>query len=172
MRKIAVTLFVMSLLLIVAPASLAASISVSTGDLPSMEVEIRRPDFGPWATVNVFGISGKPSLGGDFDVVATALGGGIRYYLDGAANGGVYLGGYAGVYWLNGTYKNEDTLGRALVVSAASGYKWMLGGFFLDLGARLSFPATAEEDRSLYNAPKVFHDAFGTLIEVSVGYSF
>lgn len=172
MKRTLLAVAVTGLLLIVAPASLAAGISVSPIELPTIEVEMPRSDWGPWASFNVFGMSGRPRLGADFDVTVTALGAGTRYYLDGAANGGVYLGGYGGVYWLSGEYKGEDTLARALILSAASGYKWILDDFFFDIGARVSFPVSASESNDLYNAHGAFHDAFGTQLHLGVGLTF
>lgn len=173
MKKVLGTTIVLALLLAAAPATLAATgIGFYPLDFPSVEVEMQRGDLGNMVTLNLFGMSGKPRPGNDFDVSATVLGGGMRYYLDGAGNG-VYLGGYAGLYWLSGKYGGQDTLARAVMLSAASGYKWTFGGgFFVDVGARLSFPLAAAEDNDLYNARQVLHDAFGTKLSIGVGYTF
>lgn len=171
-KKAVVAAVVLGLLLAAAPASLAAGLSVYPLGLPTIELEMPRNDWGSWASFNVYGISGQPRLGSEFDVSATALGGGVRYYLDGVARGGVYLGGYAGLYCLSGRYNSADTLARALLVTAASGYKWTFADFFVDVGARVSFPLVADEANNLYDAQKVFHQTFGTQVQVGVGISF
>lgn len=173
MKRSLGTAAVLALLLVVAPGTLAAAgIGFYPVDFPTLEVETKRSGFGDTTTLNLFGMSGEPRLGSDFDVSATAVGAGFRHYLDHAGDG-VYLGGYAGIYWLSGKYTDQDTLARAVMLSAASGYKWTFGGgFFVDVGARLSFPLAADEANDLYDARQMLHDAFGTKLAIGVGYTF
>lgn len=174
MKKSSMFIIIITLLFAVAPTAFAAAtVTVNPMGMPSIEFEIDRVYLGPLATLNVFGLSGKPSLGHDFDMNATGMGIGVRYYLDGTVHDGIYLGGYASVFWLNGDYKGQASLARALVLSAASGYKWNFGGgFFIDFGARVGFPMAAQEDDDLFNAAKVFDDAIGTQVLVGAGFVF
>lgn len=172
MKKALGTAFVVALLLAAAaPATWAAAgMTFYPLDLSTVEVEMQqRQGVDEYSTVNVFGTSGKPRLGPEFDVNATALGAGIRYYVDGPGEG-VYLGAYVGIYWLSGEYRGQETLARAVIFSATSGYKWALGGgFYLDAGARLTFPMSASKDGGQYNARQVLHDAFGTQLNIGFG---
>jgi hypothetical protein len=170
-RKALAAVVVMALLLVAAPAALAASVGLYSPAVRTVELEMPRDDAQGLTSWNVFGVSDKPSLGPEFDVTLTGVGGGIRYYLDGVDRGGVYLGGYAGLYWMSGKYSGSDTLARAVVLTAASGYKWKFSDFFIDMGARLSFPLSADTSSS-YDAAAAFHEALGTQVQFGFGISF
>lgn len=109
---------------------------------------------------------------GSFEFTASAVGAGVRYYIDGVPLEGFYAGGYASFATLRGNDGGTDFSGRALGVTGVAGYKFLLNDrFVIDVSAGIGFPIAVSVTAGGVTESEV-GGPFGTTFSLAVGILF
>lgn len=177
--KRTVVVVVLALLLLAAPAALAKStltvnpLGLLIGAI-SVEYETELDMLPDSMTLVVPGLYWGFDLNPDVDLKLSAMGigAGARYYIDGVAHDGLYVGGYASFASLSGKSGGNDFTGSAFGVNGEVGYKWIFDNdFVVDVSAGIGFPVSSSTTGADVEADQI-GGAYGTTLGVGLGLAF
>lgn len=174
MKRLGVLLVVLGLLLVATTGAMARStitinpLGFSYGVF-SVEYET---EMGRGPTTLGVPVMYWSAEGTDYELTAMGLGAGVRYYFDGRAHDGFYVGGYGSWARLNGSSDGTDFTGNAFGLSGVAGYKFLVGdGFVIDVGAGVGFPISTTVSSGGVSDSQV-GGVFGTSFSLALGLAF
>lgn len=139
--KKSIIVVMLALVLLAAPAAMAKS--ALTIDAVGLLFRTLSMEFE--TTIDALGRQTTLVVPLKFDQSTVGLGAGVRFYVDGIAHDGLYIGGYGGLFGLRGAEDGMTITQSPFHLTGIAGYKWWLDkSFVVDAGAGIGLVGPSE----------------------------